>query len=105
MVGREKEYSVVLTQPFLEDLETCIDYIAFVLKSPRAAFAMYASVKEKVMALSEMPEAAISYKSKRTGKKRYKISYHKYDIHYAIEGNVVRVLGIKHQARNNNQID
>ena len=101
----EENYSVVLTPQFLEDLESCVEYIFFVLKSPNAARDMYLEIKKRVLGLAKFPQAAISYVSPVSGRKRYKISYKNYDIHYVVDGKNVRVLGIKHQLQNDNWIE
>lgn len=103
--GSEKSYSVVLTPQFLEDLESCIEYISVVLKSPIAAREMYLKIKKRVLDLAEFPQAAISYVSPVSGHKRYKITYKNYDIHYVVDDKYVRVLGIKHQLQNDNWIE
>lgn len=102
---QSNEYEVVLTPQFLEDLESCVSYVSHVLASPLAARKMFETVREKVFALAVMPQAASSYTSKTTGATRYKISYNKYDIHYVIEGETVRVLGMKHQIQQHDRID
>ena len=98
MVDEEPHsYHVVLTPQFLSDLEECVNYVTEVLGSPLAGKRMYEIVRDKVLGLEVMPQAAVSYKSLSTGRLRYKIRYNRYEIHYSIEGDVVRVLGIKHQ--------
>lgn len=101
MVSAEKpaEYQVVLTPQFLGDLASAVEYIEVSLKSPLAARKMYEAIRSKVEGLSVVPQVAIRYISP-SGKERFKVSYNRYDIHYAIEGDIVRVLGLKHQFQN-----
>jgi plasmid stabilization system protein ParE len=94
------EYEVVLTPQFLDDLASCVEYVANNLSSPLAAKQMYETIKAKVLALSVMPQAAPSYMSPITGNVRYVISYNKFDVHYCIEDDKVKVLGLKHQLQN-----
>lgn len=94
------KYEVVLTPQFIDDLEACVTYISRILGSPQAAKRMYEVVREKVSKLSTLPEASVRCVNPKTGTVRYKISYNKYDIYYRIEGERVRVLGIKHQFQN-----
>jgi plasmid stabilization system protein ParE len=98
------EYEVILTPQFLDDLLDCVNYVANVLSSPQAARQMYEVIRDKVLALSIMPQVALSYVSPTTGSTRYVISYNKYDIHYCIEGNKVKVLGLKHQLQDDRWI-
>lgn len=99
------EYDVLLTPQFLDDLEACVRYIGDVLKSPVAAKQMYEAVRKKIMGLRKLPQAAVAYESPVSGKRRYKVSCRRYDIHYCVEGGTVRVLGIKHQLQNDNWIE
>lgn len=100
-----KRYRVVLTPQFLEDLAACVDYVDSELNSPLAAKRMYVAIKDKVLALEMLPQAASCYTSPATGHKRYRVSYNHYDIHYSIEGDTVRVLGLKHQMQNDRWVD
>jgi hypothetical protein len=94
------EYEVVLTPQFLDDLSACVNYVSESLSSPQTAKRMYEGVRDKVLALSIMPQAAASYLSPLTRSMRYVVSYGRYDIHYYIEGSRVKVLGLKHQLQN-----
>ena len=99
----EVEYEVLLTPHFIDDLTLTIDYIESVLGSPVAAKTMYLAVKDKVEALKRLPQAALSYVSP-SGSVRYVVSYKRYDIHYSIEGNVIKVLGLKHSLQDTRYI-
>lgn len=100
-----KRCKIVLTPQFIEDLVACVEYIENELHNPLAAKKTYAAIKNKVLGLETLPQAASSYTSPATGLKRYRISYNRFDIHYSIEGNTVRVLGLKHQMQNDRWID
>lgn len=99
-----EQYEVMLTPAFMEDLAACTSYIAIQLKSPLTARKTYEAIRDKVLSLSMLPQAATSYTSPTTGTMRYKISYKNYDIHYCIEGTTVRILGLKHQLQNDRQM-
>lgn len=97
-------YDIVLTPNFLDDLSECVDYIANQFKSPATARKTYKAIRAKVLDLKLLPQAAINYVSPTTGTARYIISYKRFDIHYCIDGKVVRVLGLKHQLQSDDWV-
>ena len=93
----DKRYEVVLTPDFLQDLEAAVRYVGEGLGSPQAARQLYAAVREKVEGLALLPTAAVVRGFTADGRKRYAVSHKRYDIHYVVEGDVVRVTALKHQ--------
>lgn len=96
----DKLYEVVLTPDFLEDLEAAVRYVGEELESPGAARQLYIAVREKVEGLAVLPGAAAVRGMTADGRMRYAVSHKRYDIHYVIDGTVVRVTALKHQLQN-----
>ena len=95
MVG-DGLYRVVLTPEFEEDLLGAAKYVANELASPIAAKNLVEGVQEALDKKRAMPTAAPTFVG-AAGTTRYVATYKRWNAYYVIEGDSMKVLGLKHQ--------
>ncbi|MBQ9022026.1 MAG: type II toxin-antitoxin system RelE/ParE family toxin [Eggerthellaceae bacterium] len=95
MVEDGKLYDVLWTPDFTEDLFEAVAYITEELGSPMAAWALFDGVCELLDSQRAMPTSATT-KAGKDGSTRYIVTYKNWDIYYIIEGDAIKVIGLKH---------
>ena len=95
MVENGKLYSVFWTPGFAEDLFEAVAYITDELGSPMAAQALFDGVCKQLESQRAMPTSATT-KSGKDGMTWYIVTYKNWDIHYIIDGDAIKAIGLKH---------
>ena len=89
-------YRVVLTPEFEEDLLRAAMYVSNELASPIAARNLVQGIQDALDRKRAMPTAAPTYVS-LAGEMRYVATYKRWGAYYVVEGDSIKVLGLKHQ--------